>query len=67
MIKIIIAFYLSLFSLYCISQNSEKNDSTRYASNSIFFEIGGNGGLYSFNYDRVISVKKNIINLQKTE
>lgn len=34
-------------------------DSIKPAKNSIFFELGGNGGLYSVNYDRLIFSKKN--------
>ena len=35
------------------------SNGTDQRMNSVYFELGGNGGAYSFNYDRLLSFKNN--------
>lgn len=50
--KNIVVVIVVVSSISLFAQNKEMNEEKR-AANSIYLELGGNGGLYSFNYDRV--------------
>ena len=56
-----VIFY-TVISFSCYSQDSLNNS---FSKNAVFFEAGGNGGLYSLNYDRIIHTKgKNNISIR---
>ena len=54
--KIICCYLLSLLSLTLAAQE----ESTSYKPNAIYFEVLGNGVLYSVNYDRLLTTKGNL-------
>lgn len=52
--NLLIILIIILKSISLFSQNTNENS---YARNTIFFELGGNGGIYSINYDRIFIIK----------
>jgi hypothetical protein len=47
--------WLSLLLFALVNSSIQANDSLRFTyKNSVQFELGGNGGFYSFNYERII-------------
>jgi len=54
--KSVIVILFHLFPFFVVAQ--EKKDSSKIAKNTIFIEALGNGGFYSFNYDRIVFSKK---------
>lgn len=61
-LSIITLLFLSVISF---GQNEKKDFDSKIRKNAVYFELGGNGGLYSINYDRiVISGKRTHLSLR---
>ena len=60
--KYIFFFILIYFSFCCAINGQNNNDSEmkEIRKNSIYFEILGNGVLYSINYDRILPIKNKL-------
>jgi len=57
-IKICTILLLFVTSLFNQTFGQATKDSTSISKNTIYLELLGNGGIYSFNYDRIILTKK---------
>lgn len=57
--KLLLTFFITLISLFCFSQDEEKEDLLANTKrNTIYFELGGSGVAYSFNFDRILTKKR---------
>jgi hypothetical protein len=57
-IKICTILLLCVTSLFNQTFGQATKDSTSISKNTVYLELLGNGGIYSFNYDRIILTKK---------